>query len=148
MHIRRHGMVAAERLTPEGYTEIEGDTFNPQSFVDNMAQPFLDISERLEAARIHGAEDETWFALLDTTVFLWRFVSNYLPTQFDKDTPLESAELLQRISAFMDTACAELRADRQDALITRVIELNMNMCQQLLNLNFGGEPIAPESAAA
>lgn len=152
MHIRRNGMVAVEPLTreddPQNSDASQATVFDPQVFVDTMAEPFWDITERLERARAQGADEETWFALLDTTVFVWRFAANYFPTQFDKDTSAETVELLKRISAFMDKACAELRITRQDALIQRVIELNVNMCHQVLTMTYEGEQIAPKSAAA
>lgn len=126
-------------MAPE---ELGGGMFSdgsPDQLIDDMAQPFLDIAERLEAARLNETDDETWVAILETNMFLWRFTANFLPRQMPADMPAGLGDLLHRISRFMKQAGYELQRDRNDDLINRVIELNLNMCDQILAMR-------PESA--
>ncbi|MDJ0683571.1 MAG: hypothetical protein QNJ84_02610 [Alphaproteobacteria bacterium] len=127
MHMRRETVVAIDPIASElGLAD-------PESLIDDMAQPFLDIAERLEAARLNDVDAETWAAILDTNVLLWKFIANYLPTQLNRDMPAESTDLLRRIADFMSQSCTSLRRDRDEALTKWVIELNLNMCEQVLS---------------
>ncbi len=105
------------------------------TLIDDMAQPFLDLAEKFEIARLNEMDDKDWFAILESNMFVWRFVANYLPRQLRDDVPESMGELLVRISAFMMQAGTELRTNRDDTLIQRVVELNLNMCNQILALH-------------
>ena len=105
-----------------------------EHLIDDLAQPFLDLAEKFEAARINDVDTATWHAILDANVFFWRFVANYLPGQLDKSVSDEMSEVLIRIGSFMQQACLSLRSTRDETLEQRVIELNLNMCAQVLNL--------------
>ncbi|WP_425405656.1 hypothetical protein [Hwanghaeella sp.] len=105
-----------------------------EHLIDDLAQPFLDLAKKFETARVSDVDTETWHAILDANVFFWRFVANYLPGQLDKTVSTEMSEVLIRIGEFMRQACLSLRANRDDVLEQRVIELNLNMCAQVLNL--------------
>ncbi|MEQ9490798.1 MAG: hypothetical protein RIM72_17585 [Alphaproteobacteria bacterium] len=105
------------------------------TLIDDMAQPFLDLAEKFEIARLNELDDKDWYAILESNMFVWRFVANYLPRQLRDDVPEEMGALLVRISEFMMQAGSELRSNRDDTLIQRVIELNLNMCNQILALH-------------
>jgi len=105
------------------------------TLIDDMAQPFLDLAEKFEIARLNELDDKDWYAILESNMFVWRFVANYLPRQLRDDVPESMGELLVRISEFMMQAGNELRTNRDDTLIRRVIELNLNMCNQILALH-------------
>jgi len=105
-----------------------------EHLIDDLARPFLDLAEKFEAARRNEVDSETWYAILDANVFFWRFVANYLPGQMDKTASAETGEMLVRIGDFMQHACLKLRRGRDDVLEQRVIELNLNMCGQILSL--------------
>lgn len=102
--------------------------------VDDLAKPFLDLAEGLEAARLNGVPEETWEALLETNVFLWKYMKVQLPKLADGDIPAETADLIQRITDFMNKASATLLARRDDDLIRKMVQLNLNMCDQILRL--------------
>ena len=116
-----------------------GEVMNGQNdaaaLIDDMAQPFLDLAERFEGYRLNGASDQDWTALLETNMFLWRFVANYLPSTMRSNVPMTMVDLLKRISVFMMRAGVELRENRDEELINRIIELNLNMCDQILALH-------------
>ena len=105
-----------------------------QDMIDDMALPFLDLAEKLESCRVNGADQETWRAVLETNLFLWRFISHFLPRHFSDEVPAGAAELLGKISEFMIKVGAALSEDpNQDPdLIEKVIQLNLNMCDQIL----------------
>lgn len=102
--------------------------------VDDLAKPFLDLAEGLEAARLNGVPEETWEALLETNVFLWKYMTVQLPKLTDGEIPPETAELITRITDFMNKASATLLAQRDDELIRKMVQLNLNMCDQILRL--------------
>lgn len=105
-----------------------------EELIDDMALPFLDIAEKLEACRLNGADAETWKAILETNLFLWRFISNFLPKHFDEAVTAETRDLLRRISDFMVKVGVALDdgPDQDPYLIRKVIHLNLNMCDQIL----------------
>ncbi len=128
MHIRKDS--PAEADPDVGFSRAADE----EHLIDDLAQPFLDLAEKYEAARLNDVDEETWHAIQDANVYVWRFVANYLPGQLDKSVSGEMSEVLVRIGDFMRQACLSLRDNRDDALELRVIELNLNMCAQILNL--------------
>jgi hypothetical protein len=113
-----------------------------EELIDDMALPFLDIAEKLEACRLNGADPETWKAILETNLFLWRFISNFLPKHFDSAVTAETHELLRRISDFMVKVGVALDEGpgKDPALIRKVIHLNLNMCDQILSMRADLDP--------
>lgn len=105
-----------------------------EHLIDDLARPFLELAEKLEAFRMADADQADWGPVLDANVYIWRFVSNYLPGQLDKEVCAELGETLQRIGDFMHMACRKLRDARDEELLDKVIELNCNMCAQILDL--------------
>lgn len=112
-----------------------------EELLDDMALPFLDLAEKLEACRLNGAQPDTWKALLETNLFLWRFISNFLPKHFDASVTPETRELLRRISEFMIKVGVALEEgpERDPVLIRKVIHLNLNMCDQILAMRASDE---------
>lgn len=110
-----------------------------EELIDDMALPFLDIAERLEACRLNGADPETWKAVLETNLFLWRFIANFLPKHFDQAVTAETRELLRRISDFMVKVGVALDEgpEKDPNLIAKVVHLNLNMCDQILAMRAG-----------
>ena len=41
--------------------------------IDDMALPFLDLAEKIEAAKVNNADPEAWIAIMETNLFLWRY---------------------------------------------------------------------------
>lgn len=107
-----------------------------EDMIDDMALPFLDLAEKLEACRVNGADAETWKAVLETNLFLWRFISHFLPKHFDAAVTPETRELLARISGFMTQVgvAMEEGPEKDPALIRKVVHLNLNMCDQILSM--------------
>ncbi len=104
-----------------------------EHLIDDLARPFLELADKIEAAR-ETADPVEWGAILDANVYIWRFVANYIPGQLDKQVCAELGETLKRIGDYMHMACRKLREARDEDLINHVIELNCNMCAQFLDL--------------
>ena len=102
--------------------------------IDDMALPFLDLAEKIEAARLNKADGETWQAIFETNLFLWRFISHFLPHHFGEDVTPETRELLSRISQFMTKVTVALadRDAKDPELLEKIVNLNLNMCDQIL----------------
>ncbi|WP_421877328.1 hypothetical protein [Pacificispira sp.] len=102
--------------------------------IDDMALPFLDLAEKIEAAKINGASEEAWRAIFETNLFLWRFISNFLPRHFSDEVSGDTADLLSKISGFMTKVTVAMAEDgaKDAALLDKVIKLNLNMCDQIL----------------
>lgn len=113
-----------------------GDTRTRDELIDDMALPFLDMAEKIEAARLNGADADAWRAVFETNLFLWRFIGNFLPRHFSEDVSPEMTELLQKIGNFMTKVTVAMleEEDRDDALLDKVVKLNLNMCDQILAL--------------
>lgn len=112
-------------------TMAEFDDYDP---IDELAKPFLDIASKLDEARTAPIDHETWIALLETNSFLWRFASKHMPGQIGFELAPESEELVAQISEFMSKASMCLAEKRDEFLLDRVVEINLNMCDKLLGL--------------
>jgi len=115
--------------------KISIDTKSREEMIDDMALPFLDMAEKIEAARVNKVDKEAWRAILETNLFLWRFMSNFLPKHFSAESGKETKELLRRISDFMVKVSVAVEGDpsQNPDLIRKVIQLNLNMCDQILS---------------
>lgn len=111
-----------------------------EELIDDMALPFLDLAEKLEACRVNGADQETWRAVLETNLFLWRFISHFLPKHFDESVTPETRELLDRISGFMTRVGVAMSEgpDQDPTLISKIVHINLNMCDQILAMRAEG----------
>lgn len=107
---------------------------NKTELIDDMALPFLDLAEKIEAAKLNGADEETWQAIFETNLFLWRFIANFLPRHFSEEVGKDTTELLNKISSFMTKVTVALSAEgsKDAALLDKVVKLNLNMCDQIL----------------
>lgn len=105
-----------------------------EELIDDMALPFLELAEKIEAAKVNNADDETWTAIFETNLFLWRFIANFLPRHFSDDVTSETSDLLDKISVFMTKVTVALSGDtaKDTALIEKVVQLNLKMCDQIL----------------
>lgn len=123
--------------TGDGIVKLSGaavDDRTRSELIDDMALPFLDLAEKIEAARLNDAGEETWKAILETNLFLWRFISNFLPTHFRSDVSAETNDLLEKISDFMTKVTVALGEEgpKDEAVLDKVVQLNLNMCDQIL----------------
>jgi hypothetical protein len=111
-----------------------GDSRTRTELIDDMALPFLDLAEKIEAAKVNNADPEAWIAIMETNLFLWRFISNFLPRHFSDEVSKETVDLLEKISEFMAKVSISLSEQpaKDPALIDKVVQLNLNMCDQIL----------------
>ena len=105
-----------------------------EDLIDEMALPFLDLAEKLEAARLNGADKATWTAIMETNIFLWRFIANFLPKNFDREVPARSGAMLEMIADFMTRASLVMPESPDTELVDKLVRLNLNMCHQILSM--------------
>ncbi|MEQ8443273.1 MAG: hypothetical protein RIM33_13420 [Alphaproteobacteria bacterium] len=119
----------------------DNDGRSRTELIDDMALPFLDLAEKIEAAKINNAAPESWAAIMETNLFLWRFISNFMPRHFSDEVSKDTVDLLEKISEFMakvSVALAE-QPTKDPALIDKIVQLNLNMCDQILAMRSEGE---------
>ena len=107
---------------------------NPEDLIDEMALPFLELAEKLESARLNGADRATWAAVMETNIFLWRFIANFLPKNFDREVPARSGAMLEMIADFMARASNAMPENPDTELVDKLVKLNLNMCHQILSM--------------
>lgn len=124
-------------VTSEGIVKVGSavaDDRTRSELIDDLALPFLDLAEKIEAARLNDTGEDAWKAILETNLFLWRFISNFLPAHFSAEVSSETNELLSKISDFMTKVTVALREEgpKDGALLDKIVQLNLNMCDQIL----------------
>lgn len=119
----------------------DNDGRSRTELIDDMALPFLDLAEKIEAAKINNATPESWAAIMETNLFLWRFISNFMPRHFSDEVSKDTVDLLEKISEFMAKVSVALadQPTKNPALIDKIVQLNLNMCDQILAMRSEGE---------
>lgn len=110
------------------------NTNNPSEVLDELAQPFLDLAQKLEEVRLNGTKSEEWVALSDTNMFYWRFIVNYLPKHFESKVSPASKAMLEMISDFMIRAAKAMRNAPDPKLLAQMVQMNLNMSDQILTI--------------
>lgn len=134
-------------------TEIKLEHYSRKSreeLIDDMALPFLNLAERLEAARLNGMDRTEWNAVLEANMFMWRFIANYLPRMFDDKVPKRTGAMLEMIADFMTRAEAAMPDGPDAKLVATLVEMNLNMCDQILHMRTGDFEftVEPDARAA
>lgn len=108
-----------------------------RELIDDMALPFLDLAEKIEAAKLNGADAESWRAIFETNLFLWRFIANFLPRHFSEEVQPDTVDLIRRISDYMNKVTVTLldAEEKDTAVLDKVVTLNLNMCDQILAMH-------------
>ncbi|MDX1737164.1 MAG: hypothetical protein R3261_02945 [Alphaproteobacteria bacterium] len=107
---------------------------DPVVVLDHLAQPFLDLAQKLEAARLEGIDQEEWVALTDTNMFYWRFIVNYLPKNFESRVSPASKAMLEMIADFMIRAAKAMRRNPDGNILKQMVQMNLNMSDQILTI--------------
>lgn len=113
---------------------------NREEIIDEMALPFLELAERFEAARLNGMDEESWVALMDANAYIWTFFKNYLPSTFDNQVSEQTVTTLESISQYMLRARNAMGKEVDADLAGKIVQLNLNMCDQILRTRIGSIP--------
>lgn len=113
---------------------------NREEIIDEMALPFLELAERFEGARLNGVSEDDWVALMDANAYIWTFFKNYLPKTFDNQVPEQTVATLESISQYMLRARNAMGTDVDMELAGKIVQLNLNMCDQILRTRIGSIP--------
>ena len=104
------------------------DDLTPQ---EQVAYPFLEAAVRIDTAKQNPSDKELLARVLDDNVALWLFFKNLLLNSNDEVAADTKAFLIQA-SEFMVKAAQMLLREVDDELMGRLVALNLNMSELLL----------------
>ena len=86
-------------------------------------------------------------------MYLWMFTSKLINRNFWDETPEDSRLLLEKIADFMARSGQVLQEQKDDALLAKLVAMNVNMCNHILEqkdkeLETGQASLAGLAAAA
>lgn len=104
------------------------DEFTPQ---EQVAYPFLEAAVRIDTAKQNPTDKELLARVLDDNVALWLFFKNLLLNSTD-EVAADTKNFLIQASEFMIKAAQLLLHEVDDELMGRLVSLNLNMSELLL----------------
>ncbi len=112
-------------------------TSDREKMIHDMAVPFFDLAEKLENARLNGLDSKTWKAVLETNSFIWRYIADFLPRNFDQDVSEETTTMLKNVADYMPRAARAVLKAQQSDVCAQMVTLNRNMYNQILTMRAG-----------
>ncbi|MEI6559548.1 MAG: hypothetical protein WCO00_14180 [Rhodospirillaceae bacterium] len=104
------------------------DDLSPQ---EQVAYPFLEAAVRIDTAKQNPSDKELLGRVLDDNVALWLFFKNLLLNS-SEDIAADTKNFLIQASEFMIKAAQLLLQEVDDELMSRLVALNLNMSELLL----------------
>lgn len=104
------------------------DTLTPE---EQMAFPFLEAAIRIDAAKQNPNDRDLLTQVMDDNVALWLYLKNLLVHSGDGINE-ETKGFLFQASEFMIKAAQILLTHVDDDLMDRLVSLNLNMSELLL----------------
>ncbi len=104
------------------------EEFTPQ---EQVAYPFLEAAVRIDTAKQNPDDKQLLEQVLDDNVALWLFFKNLLLNSRD-EISVDTTDFLVQASEFMIKAAQLLRREFDDELMSRLVALNLNMSELLL----------------
>ncbi len=104
------------------------EEFTPQ---EQVAYPFLEAAVRIDTSKQNPEDKQLLEQVLDDNVALWLFFKNLLLNSRD-DISNDTKDFLVQASEFMIKAAQLLRREFDDELMSRLVALNLNMSELLL----------------
>ena len=104
------------------------EEFTPQ---EQVAYPFLEAAVRIDTAKQNPTDKELLARVLDDNVALWLFFKNLLINSEDGIAE-DTKTFLMQASEFMIKAASLLLREVDDELMGRLVALNLNMSELLL----------------
>jgi len=104
------------------------DELSPQ---EQVAFPFLEAAVRIDSAKQNPTDKQLLAKVLDDNVALWLYFKNLL-LNTNNDVAIETKNFLIQASEFMIKAAQLLLRDVDDELLGRLVAINLNMSELLL----------------
>ncbi len=104
------------------------DSLSPQ---EQVAFPFLEAAVRIDSAKQNLDDKDLLLRVLDDNVALWLYFKNLLTNTEEEIAPETKAFLIQA-SEFMVRAAQLLQRETDEELISRLVAINLNMSELLL----------------
>ncbi len=104
------------------------EEFTPQ---EQVAYPFLEAAVRIDTAKQNPTDKALLSRVLDDNVALWLFFKNLLLNS-DEEIAADTKSFLVQASEFMIKAAQLLQTEVDDELMGRLVSLNLNMSELLL----------------
>ena len=98
---------------------------------EQVAYPFLEAAVRIDTAKQNPTDKDLLMRVLDDNVALWLFFKNLLLNSNDEIAEDTKSFLIQA-SEFMIKAAQLLLREVDDELMGRLVALNLNMSELLL----------------
>lgn len=105
---------------------------------EELAFPFLEAAIGIDTAKQQPDDAELLGKVLDNNVALWLYFKNLL-TASEAGLPMETQVFLIQASEFMIKAAQLLLTHVDEELMNRLITLNLNMSELLLQKNQAGK---------
>ena len=107
---------------------MKSEQFSPQ---EQVAYPFLEAAVRIDTAKQNPGDRALLAQVLDDNVALWLFFKNLLINS-ENDIADDTKKFLMQASEFMIKAASLLLREADDELMGRLVALNLNMSELLL----------------
>ena len=107
---------------------MKSEQFTPQ---EQVAYPFLEAAVRIDTAKQNPGDRAALAQVLDDNVALWLFFKNLLINSEDGIAE-DTKTFLMQASEFMIKAASLLLREVDDELMCRLVALNLNMSELLL----------------
>jgi len=104
------------------------DSLSPQ---EQVAFPFLEAAVRIDSAKQNLNDKELLARVLDDNVALWLYFKNLL-LNTEEEIASETRSFLVQASEFMVKAAQVLQNETDEELISRLVAINLNMSELLL----------------
>jgi len=105
---------------------------------EQVAFPFLEAAVRIDSAKQNLGDKQLLAKVLDDNVALWLYFKNLL-LNTNNDVANETKSFLVQASEFMIKAAQLLLREADDELLGRLVAINLNMSELLLQ-----SPSVPE----
>ncbi|MEI8395467.1 MAG: hypothetical protein WCF85_12070 [Rhodospirillaceae bacterium] len=107
---------------------------------EQIAFPFLEAAVRIDTAKQHPNDKELLARVLDDNVALWLYFKNVL-LNAEGEVASETKGFLVQASEFMIKAAQLLLRETDDALMGRLVAMNLNMSELLLQAPTASLPV-------
>lgn len=101
--------------------------------IEDSALTFFGLAEKLEAILDKNTSEKDLQAVLEANMYLWRYSTHYIKSQFWMDIPKETFSLMDELADYMLRAGFALLQTYDEGVVKKMIHMNIRMCNQILD---------------